>query len=392
MKYRRFGKTNLQMPVLTCGGMRFQQSWQDIEPAELERKVQQNVDAIVRYAVAKDIYHIETARGYGSSEYHLGFVLPKLPRKDILVQTKIGPTQSESEFLKAFETSMGNLKLDYLDLLSIHGINTHEVLDTTLHKGSLKACRRLQNEGVVRHVGFSTHGDAPVVIAAVECGEFSYVNLHWYYFDQRNWPAVVAANGHDMGVFIISPTDKGGQLFKPPEKLARLCEPLTPIGFNDLFCLSHSQVHTLSIGAAGPADFDAHLDILELLDDAEAAISPVREKLRQELVRALGQDWADHWRDDVPFSLDIGAGIPLYQLLRLYTLAKAYDMVDYGRYRYNLLNSGGHWFPGNKIDKADLGRLKEALPGYRFVDRLPDILRETHTLLNQADSKRLSES
>ena len=29
MRYRRFGKTGLAMPVISCGGMRFQFKWQD---------------------------------------------------------------------------------------------------------------------------------------------------------------------------------------------------------------------------------------------------------------------------------------------------------------------------------------------------------------------------
>ena len=30
MRYRRFGRTNLSMPVFSCGGMRYQHSWQDL--------------------------------------------------------------------------------------------------------------------------------------------------------------------------------------------------------------------------------------------------------------------------------------------------------------------------------------------------------------------------
>ena len=37
-----------------------------------------------------------------------------------------------------------------------------------------------------------------------------------------------------MGMFIISPTDKGGQLYMPPKKFADACEPLSPIEFNNL--------------------------------------------------------------------------------------------------------------------------------------------------------------
>ena len=90
---RRFGKTELQMPVLTCGGMRYQQSWQDDAAAResVTEENQKNVEATVRYALDLGINHIETARGYGTSEYQLGKFLPSLPRDKMIVQTKIGP-------------------------------------------------------------------------------------------------------------------------------------------------------------------------------------------------------------------------------------------------------------------------------------------------------------
>ena len=33
MKYRRFGRTEIRMPVISCGGMRYQYKWQDVDPA-----------------------------------------------------------------------------------------------------------------------------------------------------------------------------------------------------------------------------------------------------------------------------------------------------------------------------------------------------------------------
>jgi predicted aldo/keto reductase-like oxidoreductase len=250
----------------------------------------------------------------------------------------------------------------------------------------------LQDEGVVRHVGFSTHGGPRTVTAAIETDEFAYVNLHWYYVDQRNWPAIEAATARDMGVFIISPNDKGGMLYQPPPKLVELCEPLTPMAFNALFCLWHPQVHTLSIGAARPTDFDAPLEAVVRLDEADVILPPILERLEAAAVDALGADWMDSWADGLPPHGDVPGGVPLYHVLRLYTLAKAFDMLDYARMRYNLLGSGGHWFPGNKVDKMVWEALPAAMGDYPFTDCLPEILREAHARFNAADKKRLSES
>ncbi|MGY8651308.1 MAG: aldo/keto reductase, partial [Verrucomicrobiia bacterium] len=75
MKYRRFGKTELQMPVFSCGGMRYQHKWSDIEWSEVPEAGQKNLEATIKRAVEVGINHIETARGYGSSEMQLGPVL-----------------------------------------------------------------------------------------------------------------------------------------------------------------------------------------------------------------------------------------------------------------------------------------------------------------------------
>src|SRR3954464_5216738 len=123
MKYRRFGRTELAMPVISCGGMRYQYKWQDVDPKEIPHDNQANLEATIHRAIELGINHIETARGYGTSEMQLGEVLPKLKRAPSIVQTKVPPQATPEEFLKIFERSMKYLKLDYVDLLSLHGVN-----------------------------------------------------------------------------------------------------------------------------------------------------------------------------------------------------------------------------------------------------------------------------
>jgi len=393
MVYRRFGRTELQMPVITCGGMRYQQSWQDDGLGAITSANQENLDACIRRAIECGINHIETARGYGTSEIQLGCILPSLPRDRLIVQTKVAPQENGDTFLRVFEKSLRNLRLDYVDLLGIHGVNTAELLELALHGGSLDAARKLQERGLVRHIGFSTHAPLPVILKAIESDAFSYVNLHWYYFDQLNAPAIEAATARDMGVFIISPNDKGGKLYAPSEKLVGLCAPFSPMGFNDLFCLGDSRVHTLSIGVARPSDFDAHLAILPDLPDAAARIAPVVQRLEQEARRVLGGDWMSGWNRDLPSPDVIPGGIPIYHILRMMNMAKAFGMHDYATMRYNLLGNGGHWFPGAKADEnADWPALARCLAAHPFSERILEVLREAHSLFNAEAVKRLSES
>ena len=154
-------------------------------------------------------------------------------------------------FEAELELSMQRLGVQRVALLAIHGINRRDHLAQTIRPGGcLEVVRRWQQAGRIGHVGFSTHGDTDVIVEAIETDAFDYVNLHWYFIRQDNEPAIAAAHRHDMGVFIISPNDKGGMLYKPTEKLSSLCEPLHPIVFNSLFCLRRPEVHTLSLGAS----------------------------------------------------------------------------------------------------------------------------------------------
>lgn len=393
MLYRRFGRTELQMPVFSCGGMRYQYKWQDVPLSEIPRKNQENLEATIRRSIELGINHIETARGYGSSEMQLGQILPTLPREELIVQTKVSPQADAKEFQREFEKSLGYFRLDYVDLLALHGINNAELLDYSIRPGGcLDVAKKLQAEGKVKFIGFSTHGPTDIIVQAIHTNQFDYVNLHWYYINQVNWAAIEAAKSHDIGVFIISPSDKGGLLYNPPPKLVNLCAPLSPMVFNDLFCLSHSQVHTLSLGAAKPEDFDAHLKTLELLDDASEILPPILARLEEEAIATLGEDWVKTWHVNLPTIAETPGEVNIPAILWLWNLAIAYDMLDYAKMRYNLLGNANHWFPGNKADQLDQLDLHACLSRNPHADKIPGVLAQAHQLLIGEEVKRLSQS
>jgi predicted aldo/keto reductase-like oxidoreductase len=392
MKYRRFGKTEYQMPLISVGGMRYQTSWERkdrIQPTSIKK-----LEKIVAHALDLGMYHFETAYGYGTSEEELGQVLPNYNRSDLLIQTKVGPKEDVNDFLRNFETSMKSLKVDYLDLFAIHGINNDEILDSCLKKGStIDKALELKQQGVIRSLGFSTHGPLETILRTIRTGYFDYVNLWYSYIYPTNLPAIREAQKNDMGVFIISPNDKGGRLFEPSEKIKRLCAPLSPMMFHDVFILSDPDIHTISCGAVKPEDLDEHHQAVERMDEIQQMVPEIVSQLDTELDKVIDPQWIRTYTQGLPSWERTPGRINIPIILWLWNLVKAFDMLEYARFRYNLMGNAEHWFPGadpGGLTEIDRIELRKSLDSSPYADRIVDILFETNELLKKEKVQRLS--
>jgi predicted aldo/keto reductase-like oxidoreductase len=340
---------------------------------------------------------VETARHYGSSERQLGWLLPQVPDPGRILQTKVPPQADPAAFEAELRLSFERLAVQRVDLLAIHGLNLPEHLEHTLRPGGcLEVVRRWQAEGRVGSVGFSTHGPLPLILEAINSGAFDYVNLHWYFIRQDNRPAIDAAIAQDMGVFVISPTDKGGHLHTPSPLLRELCAPLHPIVFNDLFCLSAPGIHTISVGAARPEDLELHLQAVQLLPQAAELLPPIVARLEQVRREVLGDAWLASWQQGLPAWQDTPGQINLPTLLWLHNLVEAWGLEGYAKARYGLLGAGSHWFPGANADALDHSvseaELKQVLAASPWADQIPQLLRDLRQRVGGTATRRLMAS
>ncbi len=374
MRYRRFGKTELCLSVFSLGTMRYLAS-------------PDNVWQTIQTAIALGINHIETARGYGKSEEYLGKAIAlglPIPRSQVHITTKIPPTVDADTMRRYIDESLERSHLEYLDCLGIHGLNTWEHLDWVKAKGGcMQAVQEAIADGRVRHVGFSTHGSLDVILAAINTDFFEFVNLHYYYFFQRHAPVIELAAAKDMGIFIISPADKGGRLYTPPPTLVGLCHPFSPLELNYRFLLSDPRITTLSVGPATPEELTQPLKVADQdgqLTDEEITVF---ERLENHQNLALGTDLCSQCYECLPCPENIN--IP--EVLRLRNLAVAYNMTDYGQYRYGMFENAGHWFAGMKANRCtDCG---DCLPKCPQNLDIPTLLKDTHQKLQGKTGRRL---
>ena len=374
MEYRRFGKTEEKISVITLGGMRFKHGWTPPRN-HLPKDSIENCISTTRMALDLGINHIETAHGYIKSELLFGHALKELgvPRNQFKIMTK-GAPMSGDETRRLIEEQLKALKLDYIDFYGWHGINNKELLKVAVEKnGPVETLYQLKNEGLIRHIGFSTHGPLSIIMEAMRTNLFSFINLHYYYFFQHNLPAVKLAVEMDMGVFIISPNEKGGMLFKPSEKVKNLCTPITPIAFNGRFCLSHSEITTLSMGMHEPKHFSQNLAILNEGNYFNSDLSKVKSAMDAPLEKIT--DLCTLCNECLPCPENIN--IP--EVLRFRNLNEGYDMLDYGRFRYNMFEGQGHWFPGTFASHCT--ECGDCLPRCPEDLNIPKLLLGTHKKL-----------
>jgi len=377
MEYRRFGKTNKNISAITLGGMRFKQAW-DNPRNEIPTATQDHCNQIVDLALKNGINHFETAYGYIKSETVFGRTLNEelnIDRSSYYLMTKGNPNTAD-ETRQLIEEQLKTLKTDYLDFYGWHGINTADLMHSACQTGgAVEELLRMKEEGIIKHVGFSTHGSLDTIKDTISTDLFEFVNLHYYYFYQRNEAAIALAQEKDLGVFIISPNDKGGQLYKAPDKIREAIPHATPIQWNARFCLSHPGVHTLSFGMTEAAHFDEMKGIFP----SHVPLNTADNESKQRLDDLINDDTYAAYE---AYSLkDESSDLDIPLLLHWRKLWKCYDLLDFARYRYKELKTPNHWVPGayataEAINKIDFSQVPNDIP-------LREMLTEVHQAFYQ---------
>ncbi|WP_068775012.1 aldo/keto reductase [Paenibacillus sp. FJAT-26967] len=151
MKYRRLGKSGLEVSVLGLGTNAFG-----------KRADQDNSIKIIQHAIDSGINFIDTANIYTDSESEriIGQALDG-KRHNVVLATKAGlvrgkgPNASGSSRLhlqQELEGSLRRLNTDYIDLYQIHTFDPHTPLEETL-----RALDDMVSSGKVRYIGASNY-------------------------------------------------------------------------------------------------------------------------------------------------------------------------------------------------------------------------------------------
>ncbi len=376
MEYRPLGSTGLNVSLLGFGAMR------------IPGKPADEVSAVIRRALELGVNYIDTAPGYGDSEALIGQALAGLDTSGLVISTKSSPDRDSTAdaVRQRVEESLRRMGLSQITVLQLWGVNNPEVAAKALAKGGpLEGLTKLREEGLVRHVGFTTHGPAEEAIALMETGEFDSVTGRYHYLDVVYDP--VRERAQELGMAFVAMTPLGqGWLARPTPELKEVLGERSPVEFALRYIAVQPGISTVIVGLGSMANLEEAYRALggELGDPPE--LTAIGQEARERIGRLTPPG---------TYCTVCGACLPcpenvnIPELLRLNNLLRAYKLVEWCQDRYKLMGNAGHWYPGVKADKCT--KCGECEP--RCPERLPIIalLEALHGDLYAGDRGRRSQ-
>jgi aryl-alcohol dehydrogenase-like predicted oxidoreductase len=206
---RRLGKINFQAGILGLGAQRIG------EPISS----QAITDRVVGEALDNGLNYIDTAPTYNFSEERLGRAL-KGKRDKVFLVSKV-ETLARSDVLYQIRDSLHKLQTDHLDCVHIHNFSRDDrypdVKFLLSDRGTLGGLREAKKQGMIRHIGCTSHFRPARVLHAFETGEFelfmcnlNFVERHIYGFEEKVLPEARKRNIAVIGMKVLGGPLKGG--------------------------------------------------------------------------------------------------------------------------------------------------------------------------------------
>lgn len=183
MKNITLGKTGITVPQNAFGAL------------PIQRITQAEAVALLRRAYEGGMRFFDTARAYSDSEVKLGEAFEGI-RENIYIASKTQAVTPEA-FWKQLDTTLTNLRTDYLDLYQFHCANTcFKPGDGT---GMYECMLEAKAQGKIRHIGITSH-KLGVAMESIESDLYETLQFPFSYLSSEKELALVqGCKEHNMG-------------------------------------------------------------------------------------------------------------------------------------------------------------------------------------------------
>jgi predicted aldo/keto reductase-like oxidoreductase len=376
MQYRRLGRTGVDVSVIGFGGMKFPES--DEEAANLIRR---GVDLGMNY--------FETSITYcrGRSEVQLGLGLKGL-RDDVYVSTKsmLTPYTTGEDIKRNLHESLKKLDMDRVDFYQFHNFRLDSFLQAqggryaergglstaVAEGGPLEALNEARDEGLIDHIGFTSHDTPENVIELMKTGEFESVTLYNNILQTRGSPepAIKYAHDHGIGVVIMGPLG-GGILAAPSSELQPLLPETSssPVELAFRYLLSNPGITTCISGMT---------KISEVEENARIAdnFKPLTKEEMDDIQKLINhyEALSDPFCTYCSYCKPCPQNVDIPQILRLVNFVKVYGLGEWAANRYKQVKAFG-WGAERCVECGEcIGKCPNNI-------QIPEQLKESKTIL-----------
>ena len=214
MKYRpdRYGNP---ISHLGYGCMRFTRKGSGIDYEKAEKEV--------LLAIEKGVNYFDTAYIYPGNEECLGWILEKNHcRNKVNIATKLPQylLRSATAIDKTFHEELSRLRTDHIDYYLMHMFTDYAEWVRLQNLGIEQWIARQKEEGRIRYIGFSYHGDTEMFLKILDAYDWDFCQIQYNYLDehtQAGRTGLQAAAKKGIPVIIMEPL-RGGKLVNLPEQ------------------------------------------------------------------------------------------------------------------------------------------------------------------------------
>ena len=165
------GRTGLKVRTLGFGGI------------PIQRVSEEETIRILRHCYELGMNYYDTARGYTVSEERIGKAFEDV-RENVYLATKSHQRSAEGIW-RELETSLGNLRTDYIDVYQLHNVtNQKQWAEVRASGGAMEAMNQALEEGKIRHISVTSH-NPDLAIELVESGLFESLMIPYNYLTPK---------------------------------------------------------------------------------------------------------------------------------------------------------------------------------------------------------------
>jgi len=279
MEYRTNGGNGDKVSLLGYGCMRWQMTKDDNGKDIVD---QDSVDELVARAMEAGVNYYDTSPAYlrGQSEKAAGVALSRYPRDSYYIATKLSNFQAYTRDVskKMYHDSMEQLQTDYFDYYLLHGIGMggYEAFEKRyIENGIMDFLLKERNEGRIRQLGFSFHGNQASFDKFMELHDkyhWDFVQIEMNYMDWKHADGVRNVNAdylyeqldkREIPITVMEPL-LGGRLASPPESVVNRLKEKDPDASNASWAFrfvgSYPRVLTILSGMTYMEHLEDNLD------------------------------------------------------------------------------------------------------------------------------------